>query len=167
MRKFWLTARVRARQQGRLGARVIDLNGQHGGPAEAVSVKGLRVLLIDDNDATRDLLTGTLRHYEAEVTAVASAQAAMQLLDQVRPQVLVSNCAMDDAEACSLIRRVRAIETQHNRRIPTVALQARVGTGRLISHRAVGFQVHVPEPPTPHELVSLIGKLGMAGCSLP
>ena len=167
MREFWLKARARARQRGWLGARVIDLNGHHGGPAKVVSVKGLRVLLIDDNDATRDLLTGTLRHYEAEVTAVASAQAAAQLLDQVRPQVLVSNCAIDDAEACSLIRRVRAIETLHNRRIPTVALPGRVGAGRLTNHLAAGFQVHVPKPPTPHELVSLIGKLGMAGCSRP
>jgi CheY-like chemotaxis protein len=91
----------------------------------------------------------------------------MQLLDRVRPQVLVSNCAIDDADACSLIRRVRAIETQHNRRIPTVALPARVGAGRLMNHLVAGFQVHVPEPPTPHELVSLIGKLGMAGCSRP
>jgi CheY-like chemotaxis protein len=131
--------------------------------ADTVSVKGLRVLLIDDNAHTRDLFTGALRHHGARVTAVDSAHAAIGILGGLRPDVVVSNCILDQAEGTTLMQLLRTVEVEDKRRIPTIALTAYGEAKHILSQFAVGFQIRVPVPSDPYALVSIVGRVAPAG----
>src|SRR5262245_19447530 len=160
MRALWKKGREWARGKSGDATVVIDLNAAERETATApVSVRGLCVLLVDADAETRTLLTGALRHYGAEVVAVESANAAAALLEHVQPQVLVSNCPLDEVDAAHLLRRLRVLEAERNRRIPTIALTAHAGTHRVLDHFALGFQVTVPKSVAPHELAAVIQRL--------
>jgi len=160
MRTLWKKGRAWARGKGGDPTVIIDLNAPEREAATApVSVRGLCVLLVDDDAETRSLLTGALRHYGADVVAVESATAAMAVLERLHPQVLVSNCRNDEVDAALMLRRLRALEAERNRRIPTIALTAHAGTHRVLDHFALGFQVTVPKSVPPHELAAVIQRL--------
>ena len=161
-----LLTRIREVTWGRLmpGAAVIDLNApEQSGAEHTASVAGLRVLFIDDNESTRELLAGTLRHYGAEVTVATSAHAALEVLDRTQPQVVITNCVIAPEDTFVLLRKVRAMEAERRRRIPTVAVTAYLGAKNMLGHLTAGFQVHVHTLPEPRDLVSIVGRLAAAG----
>jgi hypothetical protein len=120
---------------------------------------GLKILVVDDDQDTRDLLEWVLRRVGAEVVAVGSAQAAMEALEQDRPHILVSDIAMPEEDGLSLMRRIRALPPERGGRIPAVALTAHsMVQDRLHSLRA-GFQSHVPKPVVPEELVEVVTSI--------
>lgn len=120
---------------------------------------GLKILVVDDDQDTRDLLEWVLKRVGAEVVAVPSAKAAMEALEKSRPHILVSDIAMPDEDGLSLMRRIRALPKEAGGRIPAVALTAHsMVQDRLQSLRA-GFQSHVPKPVVPEELVEVVTSI--------
>ncbi|MBR8837096.1 MAG: PAS domain S-box protein [Stigonema ocellatum SAG 48.90 = DSM 106950] len=75
-----------------------------------VSLKGVKVLIVDDEADTRDYLTTALQQCQAEVMAVASAQEALDAMQEWKPDVLVSDIGMPEEDGYSLIRKVRRRE---------------------------------------------------------
>lgn len=120
---------------------------------------GLKILVVDDDQDTRDLLEWVLRRVGAEVVAVPSAKGAMEALENDRPHILVSDIAMPEEDGLSLMRRIRALPKERGGRIPAVALTAHsMVQDRLQSLRA-GFQSHVPKPVVPEELVEVVTSI--------
>lgn len=120
---------------------------------------GLKILVVDDDQDTRDLLEWVLRRVGAEVVAAPSAQAAMEALEKDRPHILVSDIAMPEEDGLSLMRRIRALPRERGGRIPAIALTAHsMVQDRLQSLRA-GFQSHVPKPVVPEELVEVVTSI--------
>ena len=120
---------------------------------------GLKILVVDDDQDTRDLLEWVLRRVGADVVAAPSAQAAMEALERDRPHILVSDIAMPEEDGLSLMRRIRALPADRGGRIPAVALTAHsMVQDRLQSLRA-GFQSHVPKPVVPEELVEVVTSI--------
>jgi len=120
---------------------------------------GLKILVVDDDQDTRDLLEWVLRRVGAEVVAAPSAKAAMEALEKDRPHILVSDIAMPEEDGLSLMRRIRALPKEKGGRIPAVALTAHsMVQDRLLSLRA-GFQSHVPKPVVPEELVEVVTSI--------
>jgi CheY-like chemotaxis protein len=119
----------------------------------------LKVLVVDDDQDTRDLLEWVLERAGAEVVAVSSAKDAMAALEKERPHILVSDIAMPEEDGLSLMRRIRALPRERGGRIPAVALTAHsLVQDRLQSLRA-GFQSHVPKPVVPEELVEVVTSI--------
>ena len=122
----------------------------------AKELQGLKVLVVDDDADTLELLTWVLTRAGAAVTAVPSARAAMEAFEKERPSILVSDIAMPEEDGLSLMRRIRALPREKGGRIPAVALTAHsMVQDRLQSLRA-GFQSHVPKPVVPEELVEVV-----------
>lgn len=120
---------------------------------------GLKILVVDDDQDTRDLLEWVLKRVGAEVVAVPSAKGAMEALEKERPHILVSDIAMPEEDGLSLMRRIRALPRERGGRIPAVALTAHsMVQDRLQSLRA-GFQSHVPKPVVPEELVEVVTSI--------
>lgn len=120
---------------------------------------GLKILVVDDDQDTRDLLEWVLRRVGAEVVAVSSARTAMEALEKDRPHIIVSDIAMPEEDGLSLMRRIRALPRERGGRIPAVALTAHsMVQDRLQSLRA-GFQSHVPKPVVPEELVEVVTSI--------
>jgi PAS domain S-box-containing protein len=119
---------------------------------------GLRVMLVDDEAGTRDLVSQMLEINGAHVTPLPSAGAALALLTNAAheaPDVLVCDIGMPGVDGYELLRQVRA----HGLRIPAVALTAfGRAEDRLRAHSA-GFQMHVPKPVEPDELIMVLASL--------
>jgi CheY-like chemotaxis protein len=125
----------------------------------AKELYGLKVLVVDDDADTRDLLEWVLKRAGAEVTAVSSARDALAAVDASSPHVIVSDIAMPDEDGYSLVKKLRARGAEKGGRIPAVALTAHsLVQDRLLSLRA-GFQSHVPKPVIPEELVEVVASV--------
>ncbi|PHM07827.1 PAS domain-containing hybrid sensor histidine kinase/response regulator [Nostoc sp. 'Peltigera malacea cyanobiont' DB3992] len=122
-------------------------------------LNGLQILVVDDNADTRELIAFILEESGGQVRAVSSVCEALEALEQLKPDVLVSDIGMPDEDGYSLIRKVRAQETEQGEKILAVALTA---FAREEEHRLAlqaGFQVHVSKPIEPEELVTVVANL--------
>jgi len=134
----------------------------HGAPGkvDAPSLEGLRVLVVDDEADARESLTVVLEQCGAVVTAVASVREALGALAHQRPDILVSDIGMPEEDGYSLIEKVRVLEAaQRGGRIPAVALTAYAAPEDRRRALAAGYELHVPKPVTPEELVTAVANL--------
>ncbi|MEW6736093.1 MAG: ATP-binding protein [Acidobacteriota bacterium] len=124
---------------------------------------GLRVLVVDDEPDTRELLTRVLTKYGADVKTCASATETLELLPQWQPDVLLADIGMSVEDGYDLIRKVRALQPQSVADVPAAALTAYASSEDRLRALSAGFQVHVSKPVEPNELIAVIA--GLAGRS--
>jgi PAS domain S-box-containing protein len=129
------------------------------GSRPAHPLTGLRVLVVDDDPDTRDLISAALKQYGAFVRAAASAGEALNALERLNPDVLVSDIGMPGEDGYFLIRLVRAMEAQRGGFLPAVALTAYAGESDRRQAIDAGFQMHLPKPVEPAELVATVALL--------
>ena len=125
----------------------------------ACSVKGIRVLVVEDDNDTRELLRILLQGDGAVVTAAASVQEALSAYDQSRPDVIVADIGMPEYNGYTLIGRVRARDREHGRMTPAIALTAYATSSDRDTVLSAGFQIHMPKPFEPEKLISVIADL--------
>ncbi len=126
----------------------------------------LRILVVDDEADTRDFLAFMLNEYGANTTAVASAQEGLEVLQQFQPDVLVSDIGMPEEDGYTLIQKVRSLSTDQIRKIPAIALTAYAREEDSQRALLAGFQVHLPKPVEPTELVNAIASLTQNSASV-
>jgi len=130
---------------------------------------GLRVMIVDDEAETRELLMAVLTRRGAEVKTCASAAETLEVVGHWRPSVLVSDIGMPDGDGYALISKLRALEPEQGGNTPAVALTAYARSEDRLRALAAGFQMHVPKPVEAVELILVIASLagrmgkGMAG----
>jgi signal transduction histidine kinase/ActR/RegA family two-component response regulator len=122
-------------------------------------LRGVRVLVVDDEADARDLVAAVLEQCGAEVTPAGSAGEALDALDRVRPHVLISDISMPDVDGYALISKVRALGLDRGGRVPAVALTAYARAEDRERALAVGFQMHVAKPVEPADLVDVVSRL--------
>jgi CheY-like chemotaxis protein len=120
---------------------------------------GLKILVVDDDVDTRELIEWVLKRVGAEVTSVGSSREALEVLEREKPHLLVSDIAMPQEDGYALLKKIRALPPERGGRIPAIALTAHsLVQDRLQSLRA-GFQSHVPKPVVPEELVEVVASI--------
>lgn len=125
-------------------------------------LKDLRVLVVDDEPDARELLCSILAHCRAEVRAAGSASEALDALDGFSPNVLVSDIAMPDLDGYYLISAIRSRPPDRGGRIPAIALTAYTRVDDRRRCLSSGFQVHVPKPVEPAEILAIVASLAPA-----
>ncbi len=120
---------------------------------------GLRVLIVDDEIDTREFMVTALSDYGSEVTAAASVDEALRLLELFKPDVLLCDISMPVEDGYALIRRVRALAPEQGGHIPAAAVTAYAREEDRILALKAGFQMHVPKPIEPMQLVEVVAKL--------
>ena len=125
----------------------------------AVSLKGLRVLVVDDDRDTLDLFTRVLADTGAELRTASSSQEAMAIFGQWRPSVLISDIEMPDEDGYTLIRRVRALDPAQGGDVPAVAVTAYSRVEDRVRLLGAGYNMHVPKPVEPAELMVVLAAL--------
>jgi len=123
------------------------------------ALKGIGILVVEDDDDTRDLLKVLLQTQGALVTATASVMDALQAYDQSRPDVIVADIGMPDYNGYTLIGRVRARDREKGKIVPAIALTAFTTAIDRDTVLSAGFQVHMPKPFEPNRLISVIADL--------
>ncbi|MBD2000505.1 response regulator [Leptolyngbya sp. FACHB-541] len=120
---------------------------------------GIKVLVVDDEADTREVLAVTLAESGIEVTTAASAQEALKLLKSWQPKLLVSDIGMPGEDGYSLIRQVRRLSPAEGGSIPAVALTAYSREEDRKQVLSAGFQMHVSKPVEATELLQAIATL--------
>ncbi|MCU0569118.1 MAG: PAS domain S-box protein, partial [Oculatellaceae cyanobacterium Prado106] len=123
------------------------------------SLEGLRILVVDDEQDTREFMVTALETFGATVMAAASAEEAIQTLKAFQPDVLFSDIGMPNQDGYALIQRVRALPPEQGGKIPAVALTAFARQEDRMQAIAAGFQMHVTKPIEPTRLVSVTKML--------
>jgi signal transduction histidine kinase/ActR/RegA family two-component response regulator len=136
-------------------------------PAQAeesaeIQLRGLTVLVVDDEPDARRLVKRVLEEYDANVVTAESSAAALETLVNLAPDVIVSDIGMPEQDGCEFLRlaRIQGVKA------PAVALTAFARVeDRLRSLRA-GFQMHLSKPVEATELIAAVastaGRLGGA-----
>lgn len=127
------------------------------------SLRGVRVLVIDDEADARDLLAALLTHAGGEVCTVASVAEAFEALPRVSPHVLVSDIGMPGESGYSLLRRLRASAGEPLRHVPALALTAYTRREDRESALAAGFTAHLGKPVAPDVLIAMVAALADSG----
>jgi len=124
----------------------------------APALEGLRVLLVDDDVDTLEALAEVLTQAGAEVRTATSAARAFEVLPGWMPAVIVSDLGMPGEDGYALIRRLRERGPEEGGRIPVVALTAYARVEDRLKVLSSGFQMHVPKPIDPAELVAVVAS---------
>ena len=130
---------------------------------------GIHVLLVEDDDDSRNLLSLILSRYGAEVTSTASSVEALDSFMQKIPDVVISDIGMAEEDGYELIRKLRLLPVQGSllggpldvlsRPVPAIALTGYATIKDRDRALAAGYQLHLAKPVEPEELVAAIRNL--------
>jgi signal transduction histidine kinase len=128
-------------------------------PLSERRLSGLRVLVVDDQADMQDLLSTILRMENAEVRTAGGIDEALRIIPDWGPEIMVCDIAMPGGSGYDLIKHMRESGCD----VPAIAITARASVEDPASSLAAGFQMHMPKPIEPHDLVisvaSLTGRL--------
>jgi CheY-like chemotaxis protein len=127
--------------------------------SEQTALEGMRLLVVEDDPDTRDMLVTVFEQSGARVSAVASAVEAMEAIERETPDVLVCDIGLSGEDGHGLIRRVRAWETEKGGRIPALDLTAYAVAADRGKALVAGFDLQVSKPALPADLVAQVALL--------
>jgi signal transduction histidine kinase/CheY-like chemotaxis protein len=133
---------------------------------DARELEGLRVLVVDDEADTREFLMTVLADCGAIPLEASSAAEALEVLAEHRPDVLISDIGMPGEDGYSLIRRARLLPLENGAGIPAAALTAYTSDEDRSQALVAGYQMHLPKPVDPAELVAVVASLARIARSI-
>ncbi|MFO0663969.1 MAG: ATP-binding protein [Polyangiaceae bacterium] len=131
----------------------------HDANASYPELEGVHVLVLDDEQDARDLLTAVLTRCKAKVTAASSVREALEVIERERPTVVVSDIGMPEEDGYAFIRKLRALPQEKGGSTPTVALTAYARAEERTKTLVAGFNMHLPKPVEPTELLAVLASL--------
>jgi Signal transduction histidine kinase len=141
----------------------LSLEGHKGHLPSLPTLDGIKILLVDDERDTLKMLSVILTEYKATVQIATSVAEAFEVLQWYKPDVLVSDLAMPEEDGYTLINKFREFGAKAGRQIPAVALTAYVRVEDRARALSAGFNMFVPKPVEPVELINAIANLTEAG----
>jgi two-component system CheB/CheR fusion protein len=130
-------------------------------PPRSGHLRDLRVMVVEDDPDSREVVTTVLERAGATVTAVASVGDALLAFAKSVPDVLVSDIGMPTEDGYALIRHVRRWAPDAGGHTPAIALTAYAADADKVKALASGFQAYLAKPAEPDQLVALVA--GLAG----
>ena len=124
-----------------------------------IDLHGVRILIVDDDADAREAMRMMLALHGADVSTAVSAIDAFDVLQQGRPDVLISDIVMPDADGYALLRRVRAPDTGDRGLIPAIAVTGRGREADRTRAFAAGYQCQLTKPIVPDELIAAVHGL--------
>ena len=126
----------------------------HDNPA----LKDKRVLIVEDETDTREMLAHALKQRGAKPIEADSAKQAFCLLEKQGYDLVISDIGMPEVDGYTFMRKMRSMKSPA-RKLPAIALTAYAGEEDRKLAMQAGFDAHVPKPVTLTELVRVIGKV--------
>jgi PAS domain S-box-containing protein len=118
-----------------------------------------RILLVEDDLDTQELLSTVLEQHGATVIAVESSAMALREIARTKPDLIISDIGMVGENGYELIRKIRALGAEEGGRVPAIALTAYAGVSDRRRALLAGFQTHLAKPVEPADLVAVILSL--------
>ncbi|UGQ48230.1 ATP-binding protein [Massilia endophytica] len=129
----------------------------------AQDLHGLRVLVVDDEPDTRDLIKRVLSDCNARVEVAGGAAEALQLMPAVQPELIVSDIGMPEMDGFELLARIRALPAHLGGRTPAIALTAFARAEDRERALQAGFASHIAKPVEPAELITSVAFAATQG----
>ena len=126
---------------------------------ERVSLDGIHVLIVEDDEDSRKLLSVMLKQHGAEVTSASSAADAYRLFNEKLPDVLISDIGMPEQDGYELMRRIRKLPVEKGGLIPALALTGYATRKDQDLSLSAGYHRHIAKPIEQGELVAAIASL--------
>ena len=123
----------------------------------AGNLAGIRVLVVDDEADSREIIRRVLIECRAVVTLADSAAAALPLIGKV--DVLISDIGMPDIDGYEFVRRVRNTPADQGGKVPAIALTAFARSEDRTRALLAGYQVHLSKPISPSELLATVASV--------
>ena len=133
----------------------------------SVNLDGLHVLVVDDEADIRELVAFILEQSGAMVSVAASAEEALLVLEKSVPDILLSDIGMPNVDGYMLMQQVKELFARQGESVSefsqampkAIALTAYAGEYNQQQALQAGFQLHIPKPVEPEELVNAIARL--------
>jgi CheY-like chemotaxis protein len=126
---------------------------------EALSLDGLRILVVDDETDALDLIGVELAQHGARITCVGNAADALAALEKSEFDLLISDIGMPNTDGYDLIRQIRKQEEGKGPKLPAVALTAYARIQDRMQAIMAGYSTHIAKPVEVNELVTVIASL--------
>lgn len=133
--------------------------GPSRGDGETPDLAGRTVLVVEDDPDGRALICKLLSRCGAKVQAAENAAQGKELFQAARPDLLISDIGMPNEDGYSFIRRIREVEAGSTQPVPAIALTAYAQSDDRRRALRAGFQMHLPKPVVPAELLAAVGSL--------
>ncbi len=156
---FMITVPLAVNTEDGAGAIMWPMRPEGQEESRSSTLRGVRVLVVDDEHDTREVLSVMLARYGAEVRAAASAAEAMGVLREWRPDVLVSDIGMPEEDGYALIAKVRALQPEEGGDVHAIALTAFAAAQDKERALAAGFQRHIAKPIEPVALAKNVARI--------
>jgi CheY-like chemotaxis protein len=128
-----------------------------------VPLQGVKILLVEDDPDTREVLSLGLALAGARVESVGAAREALDAMQQQVPDVIVSDIGLPDEDGLSMMRRIRTLSPEEGGRVPAVAVTAYTLVDDADEARRAGFQEHFRKPVETGELFERVAALAEEG----
>jgi signal transduction histidine kinase/ActR/RegA family two-component response regulator len=138
---------------------VISTNNNKGSSEASPDLQGIKVLVVDDEVDTRDIIVSILEYYGAAVHSVSSALEALDAFPVEKPDILLSDIGMPEMDGYALIQEIRALPPDQGGNIQAIALTAYAGEINQQQILQAGFQKHLTKPIEPAKLAMVIANL--------
>lgn len=128
-------------------------------PSAHGRLQGVTVLILEDHKDTREMYAANLRGQGAAVHEAGTAQTAMLLLQEKRPDVMLVDLELPDVDGWHFVKAVRQLDPEEGGKTPAIALTVHntpEARGRTLTS---GFQLHLQKPMDPEELTRIIAGL--------
>ncbi|HEX8637276.1 MAG TPA: ATP-binding protein, partial [Pyrinomonadaceae bacterium] len=136
-----------------------ESNGTTPNENGGTELNGLRVLIVDDDIDTCDMLTYVLTHWGAETQSSASVAEALSRLTEWQPNILLTDINMPGEDGYELLNQLRSMPTENGAEIPAIALTAMARPEDSEQVLSAGFHLHLAKPIDIDELVRAITRL--------
>lgn len=123
------------------------------------SLRGLRLLLVEDDDDSREMLKVMFQQHEADITVVASSAEAIKAFEQNKPDILISDVGLPGEDGYTLIRKIRQLAPEQGGHIPAIALTGYASLQDRARAIEVGYQEHIAKPVDIDYLLELVKSL--------
>ena len=119
----------------------------------------LKILIVDDEADTRELLKQGLEYCGATVSVAGTAAEALEIITAKTPDILISDIGMPGMDGYDLIRQIRRLPTAKGSKVPAIALTAYTRTEDRLQALRAGYDMHVPKPVELAELVAVAASV--------
>jgi CheY-like chemotaxis protein len=136
-----------------------ESNGNNQTNGFNIELDGVRILIVDDDVDTCEMLTFALNQWGAQARASGSVSEAFTSIDEWKPDILLTDINMPGEDGYALINRLRSLTPENGANIPAIALTAMARPEDSEQALSAGFQLHIAKPVDIEELAEAIADL--------
>lgn len=138
-----------------------NMNAQFQESENKESLQDVRLLIVEDDEDSREMLRVMFEQYGMKISAVASAAEALEKIGQIQPHVLISDVGLPGEDGYELMRKIRQLSPEQGGTVPAVALTGYASLQDRVYALDSGYQEHLSKPVDIDKLVEMVKGLVM------